>query len=161
MQTIVIALFSGMPKELITFFISMIPVIELKAALPVAILKFNLSYQIAFAWAVLGSTLMGIIIFVLTKFLFESIVAKINFIDKIWKNSIGVCKNRFGKKFEIVESIVIMISIAMPLPGLGSFFGALLGAFLRINFRKNIFYILWGNILSGIIVLTVIFGFKL
>ena len=65
MQEIIINALADMPKELATFLMAMLPVTELRAAIPVAIIKYNMSPWLAFAYAVLGNAIMGALILLL------------------------------------------------------------------------------------------------
>jgi uncharacterized membrane protein len=160
MQAILTSLFTDIPKEASTFFMAMIPAIELKASIPVAILKFKLAPQVAFLWSFLGSLTMGILFFILFRFLFERFFARIKFVNKIWKKSIGAWRGH-KNKFGIVEALIILFFMIVPLPGFGSFLGAIVAAILRTDFNKAISYLIWGNFLAGGIILLEIFGLKL
>lgn len=161
MQAMISSLFSNMSKELLTFFMAMIPLAESKVSIPVAILKFKLSPQVAFLWSFLGSLLMGVVIFVLLKFLFERVLLRNKVVNKIWDKSIGVLRKRNSGKFKVIEVLVIIFFTVIPLPGFGIFLGGVVANILRTNFDKAIACLIWGNFLSGGVVLIGIFGFKL
>ena len=154
MQAMIASLFSGTSKEVVTFFLAMIPAIELKASIPIAILRFNLSPQVAFMCSVLGSLLMGVLIFVLFRFLFKTLLNKMKFINKAQKN-------RYGKKYKIGEGMLIIFLIAVPLPGFGSFLGAIVASLLQTKINRMMIYLVCGNFLAGGIVLAAIMGLKL
>lgn len=161
MSAMLTFLFSEMPKELVTFFIAMIPGIELKAAMPVAILKFGLSFPVAFVWSFLGSTIMGILMFVLLRFLLSKVKSKISFISQLWEKSIGKFQKRYGKKIEIGEACLMIFLIIVPVPGFGIFMAAVSAAILQLNYYKAASYLILGNFLAGGIVLAGIWGLKL
>ena len=150
--------FSEMSKELVTFFLAMIPLIELKGAISIAVLKFNLAPQVAFVYSVMGSTVMSVVVFVLLKFLLIKAIVKIGFIDKLWKNSVGALRSRSRKKFKIGEGLAILFLSVVPVPGLGSFVAAILAALLQTNTSRAISWLILGNFLSGGVVLVVLWG---
>jgi len=48
-------IFQGLPPELITFIVGMVPIFELRGAIPLAITFFKLSTISAVFWAVAGN----------------------------------------------------------------------------------------------------------
>lgn len=161
MQVLITSLFSGLPKEVVTFFIAMVPAFELKASIPVAVLKFNLNPQVALLCSVAGGLVMGILIFGLFRFLFKAVLGKVEFMKRIYKRSVGKLKKKNNKKFEIGEGLLIMLLIIIPLPGFGSFLGALVASILQTKINKMLAYLIWGNFLAGGIVLATLMGLKL
>jgi len=55
-------LFQNIPPELATFLIAMIPISELRAAIPIGIKAYHLSAWSAYIWSVLGNLVPMILI---------------------------------------------------------------------------------------------------
>jgi uncharacterized membrane protein len=160
MQEIIIAWFSGMPKELATFLTSMLPVTELRASIPVAILKYNLSPLSAFFWSVLGNTLLGIITIILIGPATKLIIEKNALLNNIWKKYIGRLHNNHKDKFEKWEAWAIVSFVAIPLPMTGAFSGAVAASIFKIKIKKTVPLIFLGCAISGTIVtiMTLVFS---
>ena len=152
MQEIIISWFSGMPKELATFLMSMLPVTELRASIPVAILKYNLSPLSAFFWSVLGNSLLGVFTALLIGPATKFIIEKNSLLNKIWKKYIGRLHNKHKEKFEKWEAWAIVSFVAIPLPMTGAFSGAVAASIFQIDVKKTIPLIFLGCAISGTIV---------
>lgn len=137
-------------KELITFVISMFPIVELRGAVPVGV-AFGIDSWKLYLIAVLGNML------------------PIPFVLWLARPIINFCLNsRFLKKFgnwlqnkvdknadEIVKygTWGLMIFVAIPLPGTGAWTGALVAALLDLRIKKAVPSILLGVMIAGIIML--------
>lgn len=152
MQEIIIGWFSGFPKELATFLISMIPITELRASIPVAILKYDLLPFWAWFWSVLGNTLMGAIVILVVEPVTKLIINKINFLKNFWEKYINRIKIKNTKKFEKWGAVVLITFVAIPLPMTGAFTGAVAASIFQIPFKKAVPLLLIGCVIAGTIV---------
>ncbi|MBR1778884.1 MAG: small multi-drug export protein [Clostridia bacterium] len=145
-QSIVVAL-SSIPKELVVFFISLVPILELRGGLIAASL-LNLEWCIAFPICLLGNAL--------------PIPVIILFIDKIFaflkKTKFHKIADFFEKKASVKSKSIVKYKewglfafVAIPLPGTGGWTGALIAALLRLDIKKSIFIIALGIFVSGIL----------
>ena len=148
-----------MPKELATFLMSMLPITELRASIPVAILKYNLTPFSAFFWSVLGNTLLGALTIMLVGPATKFIIEKNDILDKVWKKYIGRLQNKHKEKFDKWQSWAIVSFVAIPLPMTGAFSGAVAASIFKIDARKAIPLIFLGCCISGTIVtfITLVF----
>ena len=131
MQEIIIGWLSGMPKEFATFLLAMLPITELRASIPVAILKYGLSPWNAYFWSVLGNTLLGAITMILLSPITNLIIAKIGWLDRIWKKYIGRLREKNRDKFAKWEAWAIISFVAIPLPMTGAFSGAVASSIFK------------------------------
>ncbi|HBI16561.1 MAG: hypothetical protein UR60_C0003G0016 [Candidatus Moranbacteria bacterium GW2011_GWF2_34_56] len=159
MQEIIINAFTGMPKELATFLIAMMPVTELRASIPVAILKYEISPFLAFTYSVLGNTLMGTLVLLLIEPVTKLIIEKVGFIHKLWTKYIDRLHKKHKDSFEKWEAVALIIFIAIPLPMTGAFSGAVAASIFQIPPKKAILYIFLGCFIAGAIVtgITILF----
>jgi uncharacterized membrane protein len=151
MQEIIISYFSTLPKEWAVFFLSMIPITELRATIPLAIIKFEMAPWLAFFYAVTGNTLMGSLVFLLVKPTVERAIGKIEFLHKIWQKYIDRIFLKNEKKFEKWGSLALVTFIAIPLPMTGAFTGAVAASIFQIPFKKTLPLIFTGCLISGMI----------
>ena len=135
--------------ELIVLIISMIPVIELRGSIPVAIscLIFIGLRQLL---SIIGNMIPIPFILLLVDWFF-SLISKVKpgkkFADWIFART-----RRKGKSIENYEAIGLTIFVGIPLPGTGGWTGALAANIFGIRFWRAMFCILLGVILAAIIV---------
>ncbi len=140
-------------KILMTFLISMVPVIELRGAIPIGV-SAGLDYHIAIPVAMIGNLVPVpfIIIFIRRIFAWMRMkLPKLNrFVDKM--------ENRAKSKSETVLKSAfwgLFIFVAIPLPGTGAWTGALIAAMLDMRLKKAFPAIVAGVITAGTIVTIV------
>ncbi|MEA3485789.1 MAG: small multi-drug export protein [Candidatus Aerophobetes bacterium] len=140
--------------EVITFFISMLPISELRGALPFA-LSQGLSPMKAYFISVAGNIL--------------PVLPLLLFLEKIWKllqsykgeKIINWMRGRAGKREGLVKrygfgGLIILVSI--PLPITGAWTGTLVSFLLCMRVKYAFSAICIGVCLAGIIVLLVSLG---
>ena len=136
--------------ELIVLIISMIPVIELRGSIPVAIFLFNFHWLKAALLSIIGNMIPIPFILLLVDWFF-SLISKVKpgkkFADWIFART-----RRKGKSIENYEAIGLTIFVCIPLPGTGGWTGALAANIFGIRFWRAMFCILLGVILAAIIV---------
>jgi uncharacterized membrane protein len=148
---------SEIGKMLITFVVSMLPVIELRGAIPVGV-AMGLHPVISAAVSVVGNLvpIPFIIIFIRRIFAWMrnkskklgSIVQRLE--DKALAKGDALYKG---------EVIGLMIFVAIPLPGTGAWTGALIAAILGIRMKAALPAIAAGVVIAGILVLGITYGF--
>ncbi len=142
----------GFSPELAVFFTSMLPIIELRGALPLAINLFHFHWSKAFILSFSGNLLP--IPFIL--FLLQPAVRFLQRI-KLFASFFNWLFTRTKKKGKIVEryqEIGLAIFVAIPLPATGAWTGAILAALLGMKFKKSLFAIAVGVFIAGVIVTT-------
>lgn len=142
-------------KELIVFFVSMLPIIELKGAIPIG-LSLGLSARTSIIFSVLGSCIpCPFILYGINRVLFqlESIrplkLRILNMKSKVLRR--GKYVNRIGR-------IGLFLFVAIPLPGTGVWSGSLLAVLLGFRPKNVLPYIIVSNIVAGFIIATVSYG---
>jgi uncharacterized membrane protein len=140
----------GFSKELVVFLVSILPVFELRGALPVGINIFGIAWYWAFLLAVLGNILP--VPFLL---LFFNAVArqlrKIAFFNRIltW---ITERSEKRGKAVEKGGWVGLMLFVALPVPGTGAWTGSFIAVILGMKFVRAFTAILVGVLVAGAIV---------
>ncbi len=142
-----------MTKYLIAFIISMVPLIELRAAVPYA-LAMDLPTVPAYIICVVGNMLpVPIIYFFARKVLLWGRDKK--FIGKFFtfcieKGEKGgqklVSKTGRGGLF-----VALMLFVGIPLPGTGAWTGTLAASFLNMGFKSTVVAVSLGVVMAGII----------
>jgi len=140
----------GISRELIVVLISMLPILELRGALPIAINLFHIPWYWAFLLALLGNLIPVPIILLLLEY-----VAKIVCKVKIGERFINWLFTRTRARSHIIqkyERIGLVLFVAIPLPMTGAWTGSIAAFLLGIKFRYAFLAILCGIIIAGIIV---------
>lgn len=143
-------------SAILTFLMSMIPVIELRGAIPFGVVQ-GLSVPAAFIISVIGNLLPIPILVVFTRKVFEWLRTKSVKLDNL------VCRleAKADKNKELVEKSEfwgLMILVAIPLPGTGAWTGALVAAMLDMRLKRAMPAIIVGVIVAGIIVTAITYG---
>ncbi len=143
-------------KLIATFFISMVPVIELRGGLPYGI-TLGLDYPLALTAAVLGNMVPVPFIIVYIRHIFTWLRKR----SKWWDEKIARLEKRAHLKGRVVRkysTIGLCILVAIPLPGTGAWTGALVAAVLDMRLKKAIPAIFLGVCIAAAIMTMVTFG---
>ena len=143
-------------KVLTTFFISMLPIIELRAGLPYGI-ALGVPYFTALVASVLGNMVPVpfIILFIRRIFAWlRSILPKCDAIISRLEEKAHI-KGAVVRKY---STIGLCILVAIPLPGTGAWTGALVAALLDLRLKNAIPAIFLGVIIAACIMTMLTFG---
>ena len=143
-------------KFIATFFISMLPVIELRGGLPYGI-TLGLDYPLALTAAGIGN--MGPVPFIIVYI--RHIFTWLRKRSKWWDEKITRLEKKAHLKGRVVRkysTIGLCILVAIPLPGTGAWTGALVAAVLDMRLKKAIPAIFLGVCIAAAIMTMVTFG---
>ena len=141
----------NLPPALIVFLMSMLPVGELRAAIPVG-LFLGMPAEAAFFWAELGNMIP---IFFILKLLGPTstwLMKHSVFFNKLLTKLFHSTREKHSKKFERIGSLMIVLLEAIPLPGTGGWTGAVIAFLFDVPYWKAIGLIFIGNVIAGILV---------
>lgn len=144
--------------QLAVLLISILPVIELRGAIPVGT-SLGMPYNESFLLAYIGSSIPAILIVYLIGYVFI-VLRKIDFFDKLISK---ITEKTLSKREQIDKYgyLGLFIFVAIPLPGTGVWSGALLSHLLLMNKVKSLIAIILGNLTAGLIVTAVTVGIGL
>lgn len=143
-------------KILTTLAISMVPVIELRGAIPIAVAN-GLEWYIAIPLAIIGNLIPVPFIIIFIRRIFEWMRKKSQKLDGL----VTKLENRALSKKETVMKYAfwgLFIFVAIPLPGTGAWTGALIAAMLDMRLKRAFPSIVLGVLTAGIIVAFVSYG---
>jgi len=142
-------------KLLLTFGTAMVPVIELRGAIPVGVAA-GLPPVVACLTAILGNLLPVPFIMLLARRIFDWLRDTRFFGPKIaWLERRAHLKGRLVRKYRLLGLVVL---VGIPLPGTGAWTGALVAALLDIRLRTALPAILLGLLIAGGITTAVTMG---
>ena len=148
-----------MNEILKTIFLSILPISELRGAIPYGIVN-NVNPGLTFAIAVIFNFLISFVIFFFLDNLHKHFL-KVKSYKLFFSKYIEVKRKSFekhvGTKFEF-WALVIFVSIPLPLTGLYS--GALIAWLFNLKRRKSYLALFLGVLIAGIIVTLTTLGIK-
>lgn len=148
-------IFANFPPELATFLIAMVPISELRAAIPIGIKIYHLSIWSAWLWSVLGNLLPMILILLILQPVADFLSAHFRIFHKFFEWLFEHTRKRGVKKFEKWGEFAVFILTATPIPLLGGWTGPLAAFVFNIKLKKSIPLVILGCMLAGVIVTVI------
>ena len=139
-----------------TFLIAMVPVLELRAAIPAGVIA-GLNLQAVLAAAIMGNLLPIPFIIVFIRKIFKWMQSK----SQRLANIVAKLEAKADKKKDKVlkyEFWGLMLFVAIPLPGTGAWTGALSAAMLDMQLKRAFPAIAVGVLTAAIIVTAATYG---
>ena len=146
-------------KFLWVFFISMIPLIELRGAIPVS-QALGLPIIPSYAICIVGNMIPVPIIFLFARRFLEWGQDK--------KLIGGICRfflikgSDAGKKLQAKAGrtlfVALFLFVGIPLPGTGAWTGTLAASLLDMDFKETVIAVTLGVLLAGVIMMAISFG---
>ena len=140
-------------KYLIVFLISMVPIVELRGAIPIAE-SMNLNIFAYYPIAIIGNMLPVPIIYLFARKILEWGKDK-KFIGKFFTWCLEKGK-KGGEKLKATAGNsgifwALLLFVGIPLPGTGAWTGTLAASLLDLDFKTSILAVSLGVILAGVI----------
>jgi len=136
-------------QKLLVVAVSMLPVIELKGTIPVAI-AWGIPKLTSFIFAYIGSCLPVIPLLLLLRPIIKWMYSKKAF--KGFANWIETRSEHKGQLIYDYRYIGLFLFVAIPLPTTGVWTGSIVASLLEMDIKKCIPLIFAGNLVAGIIV---------
>lgn len=138
---------------LITFLVAMVPIVELRGAIPIGV-GFGVPLVQAFIIAIIGNMLPVPIIFFFARRVLEWGADK-----PIIGGFFNWCLEKGHKGGEKLKATAghglywaLMLFVGIPLPGTGAWTGTLAASFLDMDFKKSSIAVMGGVLLAGCII---------
>ena len=133
----------------------MIPIIELRGAIPIAVFTFHLTYLEAFIISFIGNIIP---VYFIVKFIrpIFNLLSKIKIFKKIidWATEKATKKIAESPKLQKGALLGVYLFVAIPLPGTGAWMGSLIANFLDLPPKKAVPMIILGVFTAGVIMLA-------
>jgi uncharacterized membrane protein len=148
-----------MSSQFIVLLTSMLPISELRGAIPIAIGIYNMSVLPAFFWAVLGNIIPVIFILLgLNLLINKLLIHRIYILNRFFTWLFERTRRKHSKKFERWRDLALIILVAIPLPFTGAWTGSLAAFVFGIPIKRAFPLIVLGILIAGVIVTTVTLG---
>ena len=143
------------PPELISFLVSLLPILELRGGLIAANL-LGVKLVPAFIICFIGNMLpIPFILFFIRK-IFDWLRDK-----KGLGKVVRYCEEKADKNKDKIDKYGLwglLLLVAVPLPGTGAWTGALVAALMKLDIKKSLPVIAAGVIIAGVIVSLIMYG---
>ncbi len=149
-------LFQDIPGPLAAFLSAMLPIGELRLAIPLAIVHFEMPWQQAFFYAVLGNLAPVVPLLLGLGLASRMLTSFSNPLGRFlqWRES--RLRSSYGARFQRYGAIALLPIVAIPLPLTGAWSGCLAAWAFQIPFRKAFPAIAGGVLISGVIVTALV-----
>ena len=148
--------FTEMNPYLGTALIAMIPLSELRGAIPIANQTFHLPLWQAFIFAVIGNMIPIPFILWLLEPVSEWLMERSRVMERFFNWLFARTRRKLEKKYEVYAEIALAIFVAIPLPVTGAWTGAVAAFVFDIPYRKALFWIFTGVLGAGCIVTAIV-----
>lgn len=141
----------GAGEVLATFIVSMLPIVELRGAIPVGV-AFGLPVWQAAVISVVGNIIPAPFIIAFIRIIMDWLRTKSKTMQKFvaWLEKKGTGPK--ADKIRKAEFWGLMMFVAVPLPGTGAWTGSLIAALLDIRMKRALPPITLGVVIAGVIV---------
>ena len=136
---------------LTTFGLAMVPLTELRLAIPFGYAQFDLDI-----WTAVGAGILGNIFVVALILLLLPIVVnffwKIALFRGILEKIFDKTRNKYSGKISHWGEIALILFVAVPLPGSGGWTGTLVAYLFGLSYWKSMKFISIGLVIAGVVV---------
>ena len=155
----IINAFGGAPlwvKIIVTFVISMLPIVELRGGIPIGVLAFKIPWYWTYLLCVIGNLVPVPFILLFVKRVIEwskgtKHLKKLG----LWLEKKAAKNTPKVQRFEVFG---LMLFVAIPLPMTGAWTGALVAALTGMKFKNAMISIIGGVLIAGAIVTLIVQG---
>ncbi len=142
----------GFSPELAVFIIAMLPIVELRGAIPVGINFYHMVWYKAALISIVGNMVpIFLILFLLDKI--AGVLSKIKIFEKFFTWLFNRTRRK-SKLIEEYETIGLMLFVAIPLPMTGAWTGSIAAFLLGIKYFDAIVAIFFGILIASVVVTT-------
>lgn len=134
--------------------LTLLPTLELRASIPYGVLSTNLHWSVVFLVAVITNMILGAVVFTIIDKTLHMFI-KYPWFKKPYEWYHKRVQKKIEKKVEKYGELGVALFIGVPLPGSGSYSGALASHLLGLNFRQFFIANMIGVLIAGVIVLVV------
>lgn len=154
----IIQLLSNISPHLATFLIAILPIIELRGAIPIGMTFYSLPWYLVYFWAVLGNIVSAIIVFFFLEKVSGFLIKHSKFFERFFNWLFSRTRKKHKIKVERFKDFALLLFVAIPLPITGSWTGCLIAFVFGIPFKKALTMISLGVMIAGAIVLLATVG---
>ncbi|MBD3156272.1 ligand-binding protein SH3 [Candidatus Peregrinibacteria bacterium] len=141
----------NIPPEYIVFFSSMLPVTELRGAIPLGF-AMGLPAESIFVWALIGNILPCFFILWVLGPISAFLMRHSAFFERLFTKLFDKTRTKHQKNIIKYGPLFLIIFVAIPLPGSGGWTGSLLAFLFGMPYWKSMGYITAGLTMAALII---------
>lgn len=141
--------FSGIPHFLRTMLLAMLPIAELRGAIPAAILAWDMSIWSAYLWAVIGNMIPIFFILLLLDPVSRWLMEHSSIMNRFFTWLFARTRRRIDRTYERWEDLALVLFVAIPLPITGAWTGAVAAFLLGVPYWRAMGLIFCGVLIAG------------
>lgn len=148
--------FAGINKSLAVFIVSMMPVVELRGAIPFGV-SLGMNWRDVYLISVIGNMLPVPFIILFFRPLIEYFEK-----TKLFGTLASKLRRRTNSKIAGMNKykmLGLFLFVAIPLPGTGAWTGAAIAGLLKMRIKHSFLPIFFGVIVAGILMMGISYGF--
>jgi len=150
--------FQQFPAEIATLMIALIPIGELRAAIPIGILSYNLPWWSAYFFAVIGNIIPVFFILWFLEPTYKYFDKRSRTMHRMFEWVFSRTRRKLAIPVAKYGVWALMLFVMIPLPITGAWTGSV-GAFLfGIKYKKALLAIFLGVLIAGVIVTLLTLG---
>jgi uncharacterized membrane protein len=143
-------MFNG--PQLIVLFTAMLPISELRGAIPVALGVYKMSVLEAYFWSVLGNVIPVIILLWFLEPVSKFLAARSRILNKFFSWLFERTRRRHKQAIQKWGPLALVLFVAIPLPITGGWTGSIVAFVFGIPFKKALPLIFLGILIAGVVV---------
>ena len=150
------AYLAGLNHELAVFLISLLPIVELRGAIPFGV-ALGVDWRLVYFLSVIGNIIPAPFIILFFRPIIEYLEN-----TKLFGALASKIKNRANSKIKSVNKykmLGLFLFVAIPLPGTGAWTGAAVAALMKMRLKHSLPAIAAGVLTAGILMMGISFGF--
>ncbi len=145
---------SGLPPWFVVIFISMLPFIELRGAIPAAMFVYGMPWYEAFALSIAGNMIPVPFILLYFKDV-ERVFRRWKLFNRFFNWLFDRTRKKAKTKIEKYGYTALLIFVGIPLPMTGAWTGSLAAYLFDMDVKKAFLANLLGVVIAGVIVAVV------
>jgi uncharacterized membrane protein len=144
-----------MKTILILILITLIPTLELRASIPYGILRADMNWWAVVLVCMVTNIVLGPLVYL---FLDKAmgLLLRFDWVDRVYGRTVARTQRRIRESVDRYGEMGVALFIGIPLPGTGSYSGALGAYLLGLGYRKFIIANVIGVLMAGTIVTAVV-----
>jgi len=142
----------NIPSQLATVIIAVLPIFELRGAIPVAIGVYKMSVMNAYIWAVIGNMIPAFFLVLFLEGVSKRLMASSKAMNKFFNWLFDRTRRKFTHKYDKYGAAALILFVAIPLPVTGVWTASVASFLFGIKPRIAVPYMLAGVIIAGVIV---------
>jgi uncharacterized membrane protein len=138
--------------QLYVLLTAILPISELRGAIPLALGVYKMPIVEAYFWAVLGNMIPVFFLLWFWPTLAQTLMRRFKFFNKLFNWLFERTKRQTDKKFQCYGQLALIIFVAIPLPVTGAWTGSIAAFLFGISYWRSLGLIFLGVLIAGIIV---------